>query len=240
MHIYRRAFIIWCLMASVTALAPAWAESGPSPQTSSTSTLRRAAVATFLVGPRQPEIDESMDQTLSCPIGEICMDDPSILPHAGATLTRLVDRYLRGRFGQQIVSRTEMRNAETEIQLNQETDTPRTLAERLGRLLEVDVVVIGTVWRYRDRGAIEGVPDSPASVAFAVYFIDASNGHMLWRGLYDGTQRTVSKDLLHAGKQLKMGLKWLTADELAAHGVRECFSALPPTLLSLADLNPPN
>ena len=85
--------------------------------------------------------------------------------------------------------------------------------------------------RYRDRGAIEGMPDSPASVAFAVYFINVEDGRQLWRGLFDATQQAVSKDLLQAGKQLKMGLKWLSADELAAHGVREVFGKFPSEFL---------
>lgn len=223
-------WLLWLLMG-FTSLTPAWADTEPSGQPPVGLIFERAAVANFLVGPRQPEIDETMDETLSCPIGQLCLDDPSILPHAGITLTRLVDQYLRGRYGQRIAPRAEVRIAETEIKLSQEEDTPRTLAESLGRLLQVDVVVIGTVWRYRNRGGIEGMPDSPASVAFAVYFIDVKNGRQLWRGLYDATQRTVSKDLLHAGKQLKMGLKWLSADELAAHGVREAFKEFPSTFL---------
>lgn len=191
----------------------------------------RTAVASFLVGQRKPHVDSTMDETLACPIGRICKDDPSILPNAGMTLTRLVDEQVRGRFGKQVVSRADVQAAEMTLKLDQERDTPRTLAEKLGRLLDADIVVIGTVWRYRDRKEPVAQPQDAASVAFAVYFIEARTGRMLWRGLYDATQQDLFKDLFQAKKQIKMGLKWLSADELAAHGVQEVFSKFPPNIL---------
>jgi len=193
--------------------------------------FKRAAVATFLVGQRQPNMDDSMDQTLSCPIGLICKDDPSILPNAGMTLTRLVDEQMRLRFGQQVVNRSDVQNAEMELKLDQSQDTPRSLAEKLGRLLDVEVVVLGTVWRYRDRKGDSELPQDLASVAFAIYLIEAETGRMLWRGLFDATQQDLFKDLFQAKKQIKMGLKWLSANELAAYGVKEVFSKFPPNIL---------
>ncbi len=191
----------------------------------------RVAVSSFLVGQRRPTIDDAMDDTLACPIGLICKDDPSILPNAGTTLTRLVEEQVQGRFGKQVVGRADVQAAEMTLKLDQERDTPRSLAEKLGRLLDADVVVIGTVWRYRDRKETVAQPQDAASVAFAVYFIEARTGRMLWRGLYDATQQDLFKDLLQAKKQIKMGLKWLTANELAAHGVQEVFSKFPPNIL---------
>jgi hypothetical protein len=138
---------------------------------------------------------------------------------------------MRSRFGKQIIPRETVKNAEMEIKLDRQEDTPRTMAERVGRLLDVDVMVIGTVWRYRDRGEMLGVPESKASVAFAVYFIDVENGRKLWRGMYDATQQAVTENLFQARKQIKMGLRWLSADELAAHGVKEVFKTFPPNLL---------
>ena len=223
------------LASLLVAALPAGAAPQPSPVPGAPPVLRRVAVASFLEGRRQPEMDESMDRTLSCPIGEICREDPSILPNAGITLTRLVQQALKVRFGDQVVPRRRVRDAEMQIALDQAKDTPRSLAMRLGRLLDVDVVVIGTVWRYRNRGAIEGVPDTPASVAFALYFIDAKDGRRLWRGLFDASQHTVLENVLKAGEQLKLGLKWLSADELAARGVKEVLGRFPPTILGGAD-----
>jgi len=229
-HQLLKHLLAW-LFIGFTATPLAWADEAPTGEPQERVVFKRAAVASFLEGRRRPAVDEAMDETMSCPIGEICLADPSISSHAGITLTRLVDQELRGRFGKQIVPLEQVKNAEMEIKLNLKKDTPRTLAETLGNLLKVDVVIIGTVWRYRDRGEMLGVPDSKASVAFAVYAIDVKDGRKLWRGLYDATQQAVTKDLLQAGKQIRMGLKWLSADELAAHGVKEVFKAFPSNLL---------
>lgn len=224
-------FLLCVLLLSTLAINPAMGASDEAADGAVRITFKRAAVPSFLVGKREPQMDEAMDQTLSCPIGKICIDDPTILPNAGATLTRLVDQRLRDRFGRQVVPRSEVQNAEDEIKLNSDKDTPRTMAGKLGRLLNVDVVVIGTVWRYRDRGTVAGMPDSPSSVAFAIYFVEAASGRTLWRGFFDGTQQTLLEDIFQAKKQLKMGLKWLTANELAEYGVRDVFRKFPSTIL---------
>jgi hypothetical protein len=67
-------------------------------------------------------------------------------------------------------------------------DTPRKQAVRLGETLDADIVVVGTIWRFRQKGALEDVPDSPASVGFALYLVDVKSGMRLWRGSFDGSQ----------------------------------------------------
>ncbi len=228
-YLYLIVCVMFLLPPGVHAAEPAPAE--PS-QTSVRITFKRAAVASFLVGRRQPQLNQSADQTLACPLRRICVDDPSILPHAGITLTRLVDQQLRLRFGQQVLPRQEVKTAETGLKLNPETDTPLTMAKALGRALDVDVVVMGTVWRYRDRTpAQSGMPDRHASVAFAVYMINVSTGRIIWNSLFDETQKPLTDNLLEAKKQIKMGLKWLSADELAQHGVRQVFASFPTNIL---------
>lgn len=204
------------------------AESGSGQNSQNQASFMKGAVAPFLVGRRQPQMDEAMDETLSCPIGEICAYDPMILPTAGTRLTDLVSKYLHHRFGNHIVPQNDVTIANVERLLDPAKDTPRTLAQKLGKRLDVDVVFVGTVWRYRNRGAIEDVPDSPASVAFAVYMIEVHSGRQLWRGIYSASQQALMDNLGQAKKQLKMGLKWLSADELAAYGVKEMFENFMP------------
>ncbi|MDA8139704.1 MAG: hypothetical protein M0036_13720 [Desulfobacteraceae bacterium] len=220
-----------CLLFCFLAVAPAKAQNSETAPSTIRVTFKRAAVASFLVGKRQPQLDQAEDMTLSCPLVQICIDDPDILPHAGRTLTRLADDQLRGRFGQQVIQRSDVQKAEDELKLNKEVDTPRLMAERLGKILNVDAVMIGTVWRYRDRGTVNGMPDSPASVAFAIYLVEAATGRVLWRGLFDETQQALFDNVLNAKKNLKMGLKWLSANELAEYGVREVFNKFPTNVL---------
>lgn len=204
---------------------PAWTDESAK-QDGTEVSFQRLALAPFLVGRRHPRMDASMDNTLSCPINEICVDDPTIAPQAGEMMTRLVQAKLRSRFGQNVVSLDEVYAAHTGIRLDSDTDTPRTLARKMGRATSADLVIVGTVWRYRQPGAIEGLPDMPASVAFAVYLVDVETGRRLWRGFYDGTQDIATNNLFNVSKRLKMGTRWLSADALARHGVDEALNPL--------------
>ena len=66
--------------------------------------FKRLVVAPILTGHRIPKLDESLDDTLSCKISEICMGDPNIGPDAGPMMTRLVYSTLHHRFGGQVVT----------------------------------------------------------------------------------------------------------------------------------------
>jgi hypothetical protein len=106
-------------------------------------------------------------------------------------------------------------------------DTPRKRAVGLGEALGADVVMVGTVWRFREKGALTDVPDSPASVGFALYLIDVKTGARLWRGNFDGTQKALTEDILGGLKGVGMGLRWLSAEELAGYGVKSVLRKLP-------------
>ncbi len=192
--------------------------------------FERMAVAPVLVGHRQPNMDEALDDTLSCPIDQICADEPSMPSHAGSMMMRLVHSYLKNRFGQHVVPMDRVQTAYAAIRLDGAHDSPRTLALQLGETLSADIIVIGTVWRYRDRGAIEGFPNKPASVAFALYLVKPESGRMLWRGVFDEAQEFALKDMSKFSDRIKMGFKWLSADELAEHGVKEVFQPFPQTI----------
>ncbi len=204
----------------------AWAEEN-SEERQADIRFKHMAVAPFLVGQRHPQMDAAMDDTLSCPIDRICIDDPTIEPQAGEMMTILLHATLRSRFGQHMIPLDRVRQAQTGLGLDPALDTPNTLAQQLGQALSADLIMVGTVWRYRKRNAIEGIPDMPASVAFAVYLVEVETGRRLWRGLYDGTQEVATKNIFNLGKQLKMGVQWLSADELARHAVKEALDRFP-------------
>ena len=175
-------------------------------------------------------MDETLDDTLSCPINQICGDDPSIQSNAGPMMMRLVHTALKRRFGQHVIPLDQVQTAYYGIRLDGAKDSPRTMALRMGESLSADLMVVGTVWRYRDRGAIQGFPDKPASVAFAVYILDPNSGRQLWRGLFDEAQEIALQDMAKFTDRIKMGLKWLSADELAHHGVKEIFRPFPDSI----------
>jgi hypothetical protein len=68
-------------------------------------------------------------------------------------------------------------------------------------------MVVGTVWKYRERGALVDMPDSTASVGFALYLIDTKTGVRFWRGAFDETQQALTEDVMDGLKHLDMGLR---------------------------------
>jgi hypothetical protein len=173
--------------------------------------FKRLAVAPVLIGQRIPKLDESLDDTLSCKISEICRADPAIGPDAGPMMTRLIYSTLHHRFGDSVVPMDKTQSVYAGIRLVDTRDTPRTLIRRLGKALSADLVMFSMVWRYRDIGAVEGVPDLPASVAFVLYLVDTNSGRRIWRGIFNETQERAFKNMFKFTDRIKMGLKWLTA-----------------------------
>jgi hypothetical protein len=214
-------------------LAPGvWAGEQPQePQPQPEIYFKRLAVAPVFTGHRIPKLDEALDDTLSCTISQICKDDPTISPNAGSMMTRLVYSTLHHRFGSSVIPMEDVQSAYTDIRLVDTQDTPRTLVRRLGKTLSADLVVFGMVWRYREIGAIEGLPDQPASVAFALYLVDAGSGRRIWRGVFSETQEYALKNMFKFADRIKMGLKWLTADELARYGVKQTLDKFPANVI---------
>jgi len=185
--------------------------------------VERIGVMPFLKGKPGPDAGE----TLNCPICELYFSKERISSDADQILTRYVQEALENRLGEKVIPLEQTMEVYGRISKDEARDTPRTLARRLGETLGANLVITGTVWRFRDRvpGAVEG--DSGASVSFNVYLIDVATGRRLWKAKFDETQRPLSENILGAKRLLKRGAKWLSAKELAHYGVKEIFKKFP-------------
>jgi nucleotide-binding universal stress UspA family protein len=97
--------------------------------------------------------------------------------------------------------------------------------ERFG----ADVVVMGNVHRWRERGGQAMGTLSPASVGFEVKTYTAADGK-LFRGLiFDHTQVALGENALTAAQYPGGGTRWLTAEELARWGASRVVQTLPIT-----------
>ena len=56
----------------------------------------------------------------------------------------------------------------TAVSSDSALDTPRKLAVKLGEELKADLIVVGTVWRFREKGTEPGTAAGLASVAFSL------------------------------------------------------------------------
>lgn len=90
-----------------------------------------------------------------------------------------------------------------------------------------DVVVMGTVYRWRERAGEAMGTLRPASVGFEVKTYTAADGK-LFRGLiFDHTQIALSENALTAAQYPGGGSRWLTAEELARWGASRVVQTLP-------------
>lgn len=101
-----------------------------------------------------------------------------------------------------------------------------TLAEILkktGAELDADVIAVGYVFRYVERIGYHYSAEKPASVAFEINFLKAADGSVLWRGVFDKTQKSLLEDLFEIASFYRGGGKWLNAYELTKQGMDQAF-----------------
>ena len=192
----------------------------------STRQFKRIAVMPFLVGKLESP-EEPVEKPLSQPLKQLNIDAANLAEGADRIMTRLVNDVLQIRFEDQMVSMEEASAVYADVIRDQTLDTPRKRAKKFGENLHADFVVVGTIWRFREKGIVKQMPDSPASVAFSVYLMEVAGGKRLWRNAFDGTQKILSEDILGGLKQIKMGLRWLSVNELARYGVKSVFRKFP-------------
>ena len=102
----------------------------------------------------------------------------------------------------------------------------RALADR-GHENDAEMVLVGIVYRFRERiGKGYGI-ESPASVGFAMHLIRVADGHTIWSAHFDETQKSLGDDLFQLGSFLSRGGRWLTAEELAMSGLEKIFEKFP-------------
>ena len=102
----------------------------------------------------------------------------------------------------------------------------KALAER-GRERGAEVVLVGFVYRFKERiGKGYGV-ESPASVAFAMHLIRVTDGRTIWSAHFEETQKSLGDNLFQLGSFLSRGGRWLTAEELALSGLEKIFEKFP-------------
>jgi len=183
----------------------------------------KIGVMPFFKGKQSPDKGES----LNCPICDLYFRSENIKDGADRAITRYVQEVLERRYRDKVISLEEVSRLYQEIPRDDTKDTPRSLAQKAGEALGADLMIVGTVWRYRDRVRDPMGPERGASVAFDMYLIEVSSGRTVWKAKFDETQRPLTEDIRGAKVLIKKGAKWLSPDELASYGVEEVFKKFP-------------
>ncbi|MDY7032283.1 MAG: hypothetical protein SVY10_10325 [Thermodesulfobacteriota bacterium] len=189
--------------------------------------VERIGVMPFLKGKNYANIDDPTDRTLNCRLDQLCFNTDNLQSKADEILTRFMWNAMEKKFGERLVPHDNAIELYKKIVIDRDSDTPRSLARKLGKELKAHHMVLGVVWRYRDRVGSAIAVERPASVAFAIYAIHVESGGKLWKRVFDQTQQSLSENVLNAPDFFKHGAKWLTASELAKLGLNKTLKTLP-------------
>lgn len=107
------------------------------------------------------------------------------------------------------------------------TASPLDIARSLGAELNVDGVVVGYLFCYRERKGYAYSVEYPASASFGIYLIDTKSGAVAWKGIFDKTQTSLLENVLDISSFIRQGGRWITADELIDEGIREMMVSFP-------------
>jgi TolB-like protein len=103
---------------------------------------------------------------------------------------------------------------------------PRAAAAVVASELGATAVLLGKVYRYREREGQAYGSQRPASVGYEITLFDAPDGKRLWTSRFDETQQPLTADLFNAQRYPGGGRRWLTAAELARWGADGAAQAL--------------
>jgi hypothetical protein len=150
-----------------------------------------------------------------------------LAPDSDFILTQYTQKALQKRLGEKVITLEQSVETYERVPRDDIKDSPRSLAKKLGEALNADHIIVGNVWKYRDRVGGSRAISEPASVAFAIYIIEVDSGKLLWKEVFSETQRPLSENTLRAKSFFERGSKWLSANELASFGVTEIFQKFP-------------
>jgi hypothetical protein len=110
--------------------------------------------------------------------------------------------------------------------ISYKTTFPEAIA-RVGSELDADGLVVGYVYRYRERQGYDYSAEKPASVAFEIRLYRCRDGALVWKAAFDKTQTSLMEDMLRASSFIKDRGRWITARELASQGMDDVLKAFP-------------
>jgi len=99
--------------------------------------------------------------------------------------------------------------------------------EKLGTALGADGVLLGYIYRFRERVGTPFSVEVPASVAFSVHLFSVTQNETTWNGAFDKTQTSLMENLLDVKTFFSAKGKWMTAEQLAREGVHRVMTTFP-------------
>jgi TolB-like protein len=162
-----------------------------------------------------------------CPICKGIYQRGEISPGSQNILTRFLYEKMEANGIFKIIPMKKLEEALSPWERKHLEEKPIPSSIQVGKELNADFMIIGSVFRFEERiGSRMGV-DKPASVGFDVHLFRLKDEKMVWVGRFDETQKPLSENLFEIGSFFRRKGSWLTAEDLASVGMDEMLRKLP-------------
>jgi len=101
------------------------------------------------------------------------------------------------------------------------------LVAAFGNANDVDAILVGYLFQFKERVGTSYSVESPASVSFSLFLVRATDGQIVWHGVFEETQQALSENILKIGAFIKRKARWITAREMAVEGLEHLISTFP-------------
>ena len=216
------SLLILCFLQSILGCHHRQDEVSPAPE--GKIVFDRIAVVPF-----QQIIPEDIDQgVVLCPL---CGTIFSAAKAAGSPETVIEERFLEylkeSKPKLDIIAGERVAGAYRLVSTASLKDPLRQVLRDVGNELGAEGIVLGYLYRFRERKGESFSVEQPASVAFEIHLIRVEDGALVWRGAFDRTQGSLMENLLQISSFFREKGRWVTAEELAAGGLKEVLKTFP-------------
>ena len=126
----------------------------------------------------------------------------------------------------ELISPGQARGAYSSLKLSDVVGKEIDIIQKIGLAFSAEAVLIGYIYRFREREGTDYAVNRAASVAFDLYLIGPKDGVVFWKGRFDKTQQHLSQNILDAGTFMKGQGRWMTAERLAKIGLEGVLGSL--------------
>lgn len=102
-----------------------------------------------------------------------------------------------------------------------------SLLQKVGKALGANLVLVGYIYRWRERQGTDYAVNRPASVAFDLDLVRSSDGTVVWNAKFEKTQKSLMENMLDLRTFLSAGGRWMTAKKLASVGLARMLNEMP-------------
>jgi hypothetical protein len=225
--IYYEKSGVWLSILLLFCLFYLWACHAPVKGTKATSTPSK--LENILVIPFKDMAHVyGEDVTVRCPLCGRFFTTGKVVAGADRFLTDQLITILKRHKNIRLIPSNQAQGVFAWLLSTREKEMPELeMIVEIGRTLGADAVLVGYVYRFKERQGSTYSVDTPASVAFDIDLVSVNKERIIWYGRYNETQKALTDDLFQFGKFIKRKGRWVTAWEMAVNGLEDVFQTFP-------------